>query len=126
MKKMEILQSGKRYCFDLDGVLAKISNLPYSEREPLTQNILFLNKLYIEGNYIIIHTARRMKTHNSNIGKVVADIASETAIWLKENNVPYHELHFGKPYADFYIDDNAVRYQAGESLEYKLDSYNRR
>lgn len=60
------------------------------------------------GAYIIIHTARRMGTHNGDINKVIEDVSEITKNWLAQNNVPYDELVFGKPFGDVYIDDKAL------------------
>jgi hypothetical protein len=60
------------------------------------------------GNVIIIYTARRMKTHNGNVGKIIADIGEITLNSLKKFEIPYDEIHFGKPYANFYVDDLAI------------------
>jgi hypothetical protein len=49
-----------------------------------------------------------MKTHKGNVSKVVADIGEVTIDTLKKFNIQYDELCFGKPYADFYIDDLAI------------------
>ena len=49
-----------------------------------------------------------MKTHSNNIEEVVKDIKKLTVNQLKKFNIPYDELHFGKPYADLYIDDLAI------------------
>jgi aminoglycoside phosphotransferase len=49
-----------------------------------------------------------MKTHNGNIGKIYADIGKITFDTLDKFNIPYDEIYFGKPYADIYIDDNAI------------------
>ena len=49
-----------------------------------------------------------MLTHNGNIGRVVADIGRCTIETLERFNIPYDELCFGKPIADFYIDDKAI------------------
>ena len=65
----------------------------------------FLHKL---GHTIIIHTARRMKTHKGNLGKVMADIGKITFDTLEKYNIPYDEIYFGKPDADFYIDDSKL------------------
>ena len=62
----------KRFCFDLDNTLVtypKIKN-DYRSVKPIIKNIKFLNFLYSQGHYIIIYTARRMRTHNGNIAKV--------------------------------------------------------
>ena len=47
-------------------------------------------------------------THGGNIGRVTADVGAITIQQLHEYTVPYDELIFGKPFADFYIDDKAV------------------
>ena len=39
-----------------------------------------------------------------NVGKVTLD-------WLERHNVEYDEILFGKPNADVYIDDRAVRFE---------------
>ena len=41
---------------------------------------------------------------------------SITRDWLSRHSVPYHELIFGKPYADFYVDDKSVPLEVLESL----------
>jgi tRNA A-37 threonylcarbamoyl transferase component Bud32 len=49
-----------------------------------------------------------MRTHKGNVGAIVADIGEVTIETLKRFSIPYDELYFGKPYANFYIDDLAV------------------
>ena len=49
-----------------------------------------------------------MRTHNGNIGSVLADIGPVTFAQLAKYEIPYHDIHFGKPYADVYVDDLAV------------------
>jgi len=29
--------------------------------------------------------------------------------WLNKYQIPYDEIHFGKPLADFYVDDKAIK-----------------
>ena len=99
-----------RICFDLDNTLVSYPAIPYdySTVKPIHKNIDLLTKLKNSGHEIIIHTARRMKTHNHNVGKVIKDIASITIETLEKFNIEYDELIFGKPYADIYIDDKAI------------------
>jgi len=96
-----------RFCFDLDNTLVTHPIIPndYSSVEPITETINYLKKLKDNGHTIIIYTARRMRTHQGNVGSVIADIAQTTIETLKKYNIPYDELYFGKPYAHFYIDD---------------------
>ena len=49
-----------------------------------------------------------MRTHGGNIGRVTADIGRITIDQLSEYGIPHDELIFGKPFADFYIDDKAI------------------
>ncbi|QKF93892.1 nucleotidyl transferase [Fadolivirus algeromassiliense] len=99
-----------KICFDLDGTLVTTPTVPndYKTVSPIHKNIEFLKFLKNIGHYIIIHTARRMKTHNSNVGKVLKDIGKLTFDTLDDFNIPYDEIYFGKPNADIYIDDKAL------------------
>jgi hypothetical protein len=49
-----------------------------------------------------------MRTHHGNVGSVLADIGPKTFAQLAKYEIPYHDIHFGKPYADVYVDDLAV------------------
>jgi capsule biosynthesis phosphatase len=105
----EIIKN-KRICFDLDNTLVtfpKVKN-DYNTVEPIKKNIDFLNYLKRMGNEIIIYTARRMKTCNGNNGKLLKDIGKITFDTLEKFGINYDEIYFGKPNADFYIDDLAI------------------
>lgn len=113
----------KRICFDLDNTLVtypKIKN-DYSSCEPILKNIKMVQYLKKIGWTIIIYTARRMRTHNGNVGKIIQDVGEITINSLKKFNIPYDELHFGKPYAHFYVDDLAIN--AYSDLEKELGFY---
>ena len=62
-----------------------------------------------------------MKTHNGNVGKLLADIGIITFETLKKFDIPYDEIYFGKPYADLYIDDLAI--SAYSDLDKELGYY---
>lgn len=96
-----------RFCFDIDHTLVHCST-DYTSWQPVAKNIAFLRFLHAEGHTIILHTARRMRTHHGNVGAVVADVGKVTLDMLDDLDIPYHELIFGKPYAHFYIDDLAI------------------
>ncbi len=106
----ELKEDKQRFCFDFDGTLVTFPFVPgdYSTVEPITKNIDFLKSLYNSGHYIIIYTARRMRTHNGDVEKVIADIGQVTKDSLEKFGIPYHELIFGKPYAHHYFDDLAI------------------
>ena len=99
-----------RVCFDLDNTLVTYPTVPnnYNTVKPIQHTINILNKLKNDGHEIIIYTARRMQTHNGNVGKVIKDIALVTINTLEKFNIHYDELIFGKPIADIYIDDRAI------------------
>jgi len=113
------LSEPMRFCFDLDNTLVSYPKIngDYTTCLPLQNNINYLKYLKSEGHTIIIHTARRMKTWGGNTGSVVADIGDVTLKTLKQFDIPYDEIYFGKPYADFYIDDLAVNTQSNLERE---------
>lgn len=99
-------------CIDLDGVIAdfKKEGQTYADVAPIPGAIEKVRGLKAAGHHIIIYTARHMKTCQGNTGLVVARIGGITLDWLKRHEVPYDEIYFGKPWADIYIDDNALRF----------------
>ena len=113
-----------RICFDLDGTLVTNPQIEkeYSTVLPITKNIEYLKYLKSLDHYIIIYTARRMRTHNSNTGKVIKDIGQITLDTLDKFGIPYDEIYFGKPWADYYIDDKAINVY--QDLEKDLGIYN--
>lgn len=113
----------KRICFDLDNTLVTSPKIKgdYTTVEPIFKNIEYLRFLKSQGHTIIIYTARRMKTHQGNVGSVLKDIALITFDTLRNFMIPYDEIYFGKPHADFYIDDLAVN--AYEDIEKRIGFY---
>lgn len=107
-----------RICIDLDGVICQLrkDNEVYQDLKPVTGAIEKITKLKNNGHYIILYTARRMKTHNANTAKVIADIGKVTLDWLSKYNIPYDEIMFGKPWANIYIDDNAFRFSDWDEI----------
>lgn len=91
----------KVYCFDIDGVIASVvPSLDYLLAEPLKENIKKINQLYDVGHEIILFTARGSAT-----GK---DWEAATRAQMQKWGVKHHRLLFGKPPADFYIDDKLL------------------
>ena len=97
-----------KYCFDLDGTicdtpLRKEDLKPgYLEAVPFPFMVEQVNRLFDEGNHIIIMTARG---RGSGI-----DWTGLTIQQLDRWGVKYHELEpmFHKPTADIFIDDKGV------------------
>jgi len=100
--------------FDLDGTICipnldeKDTHRRYALAKPIQEVIDKMHKL--KYNYrIVIHTARRMVTHNGDINKIIEDVGQVTEDWLSAHGVPYDELVWGKPYASsYYVDDKAM------------------
>jgi capsule biosynthesis phosphatase len=115
-----------RICFDLDNTLVTNPTVPndYSTVKPIPKMIQLLQYLKQNGHEIIIHTARRMKTHKSNVGKVIKDIALVTIQTLEKFNIEYDELIFGKPIADIYIDDKALNPYMNDISYYGIETEN--
>ena len=91
----------KRLVVDIDGVLAEaMPALDYALARPIKDNVARVNALHDSGCYIVLFTAR-----GSGTGK---DWSAVTAEQMKRWGVRYHELRFGKPPADYYVDDRLV------------------
>jgi glycerol-3-phosphate cytidylyltransferase len=96
-----------RYCFDIDGTLCYTPNNylgkpDYVNAKPFPFMVKEVNRLYDEGHYIIMQTARGK---GSGI-----DHTKLTKTQLSEWGYKYHELFpmFCKPTADIFVDDKAV------------------
>jgi glycerol-3-phosphate cytidylyltransferase len=91
----------KIYCFDLDDTLCETSGKKYTEAIPIEKAIKEVNRLYDEGNYIKIFTAR------GTTSKI--DWTDATREQLRRWGLKYHELLMNiKPSFDILIDDRAI------------------
>lgn len=100
------------YCVDIDGTICdkdvcrKDGN--YETSKPKLDRIEKINKLYDEGHIIKYFTARGMGRFNSRV------LAQKEFYYLTYNQLKswgckFHELILGKPSADYYIDDKAIK-----------------
>ena len=89
----------KKYCFDIDGTICSNTDGNYEDAKPYLARIKQINSLHEEGNKIILFTARGTTTG--------IDWRPLTEKQLKNWDVSYDELLFGKPEADKFIDDTA-------------------
>ena len=103
-----------RIALDLDGVICpvKTPEESYGSLEPLPGAVERIRELRREGHYIIITTARNMATCESNLGRVLRNVGQITLEWLERYGVEYDEIYFGKPNAEVYIDDRALRFSS--------------
>lgn len=109
-----------RLIFDLDGLVAihpkdNDNYLDYST--PDEELVELMKKLQKKGFYIIIHTARRMRTCESKIGRVLKFAGEKTFKWLRKYKIPYDEIIFGKPFGHRYYDDLALNYNREDMIK---------
>jgi hypothetical protein len=90
----------KTYCFDIDGVVCTNTYGKYEMAKPIPSLIAQINALYDAGHRILLFTARGTTTG--------IDWRATTERQMKTWGVRYHELHFGKPQYDLFIDDRAM------------------
>ena len=111
-----------RIVLDLDGVICELKkpNETYLEVKPNHDFILKMREWKKEGHYLIIHTGRHMKTCDGNVEEVIKKIGPATSEWLKKWDVPFDEIHYGKPYGDVYIDDLGITFSSVKQLEKKM------
>lgn len=100
------LTSGNQtFVFDIDGVIAQFNaSLNYAESLPNERMIRIINRLYDAGNKIVLFTARGYTTG--------IDWSEVTRKQMQDWGVKHTELKFGKPNADYYIDDKMLSMEA--------------
>ena len=99
------------FVFDIDGVIAHLSpDNNYALAKPNFEIINKINELSDAGHYVVLFTARGSKTGT--------DWQSITEIQMKEWGVKFNEIRFGKPFADYYIDDRML--SVNELLNLKM------
>ena len=105
------------FVIDVDDTICFTINRDFDNSIPNQPVIDKINKLYDKGWEIILFTARGAKSCNTleEKEKKYRDI---TERWLKKHNVKYHALMFGKPNADYYVDDKNI--SINEFLEMDL------
>ncbi|MBK1874751.1 capsular biosynthesis protein [Marinobacter sp. 1-3A] len=102
----------KKLVVDLDGTITLANTSDYREVLPNTEVIETLRSYRALGYEIIIQTARNMRTYEGNVGKINVHTLPVITEWLARHDVPYDEIHVGKPWCGFdgfYIDDRAIR-----------------
>ncbi|EGB9066076.1 capsular biosynthesis protein, partial [Escherichia coli] len=110
--------------FDVDGTLCPIRkpDEDYSELEPFEDMISLLREYKAKGFYIILYSARNMNTFQGNIGRIAAVTGKQLMEWLERHNIPYDEMHLGKPWpgrGGFYVDDKSIRPDEFLKLSYE-------
>lgn len=89
------------FCLDVDGIIASlVPGNDYERAQPHAEVIDAVNRLHARGHRIVLYTARGTATGR--------DWRAVTEAQLARWGVRYDELVFGKPAADYYIDDRAI------------------
>lgn len=103
-----------RIVIDVDGTLAehKLESGSYPELAPNKPVVEKLKEYRSQGFYIIIQSSRNMRTYNNNLGLLQANTLPTLIEWLNRHDIPFDEVHVGKPWCGFdgfYVDDRAIR-----------------
>ena len=112
------INNKKTFCFELDNTLFTTPEIEddYTTVKPIFQNINILKSIKNYGHKIIIHTSRNLNLNNKiNLGKITFET-------LEKYEIPFDEIYFGKPNADFYIDYRNIN--SYNNLEKELGFYN--
>ena len=91
----------------------------YSKCKPIKTVCSKLREENEKGTYIILYTSRNVRTFKGNIGLINKYTTVVILEWLKNNNVPYDEIYFNKPwgYGDLnYIDDKLLSIEKFKSI----------
>ncbi|GBR15376.1 HAD family hydrolase [Asaia spathodeae] len=109
-----MIREDKVLVVDVDGTLCDIkqAGMSYASVAPEPQLIAKLRELHDQGWHIILNSSRGMRSSGGNLGVINRDVSSVMLQWLMQHDIPFDELHLGKPWAGhngFYIDDRAVR-----------------
>lgn len=103
---------------DLDGVILNFNWNSWSSRDmdyfgvPIKGSINGLKRLRKLGYRIIIHTCRTNPVLNN--GYTLEKLYEKVKRILKKHKIPHDEIWLGagKPIADFYIDDRAIKFES--------------
>jgi capsule biosynthesis phosphatase len=119
----DLKKKKKRFCFDLENTLIVLEpeNDDQLHFKTINKNIDFLRFLKKDGHDIIIYTSCGMKKHKGNLSTIIKDYSKNIFEILEKYNIPYDEIYFGKPDADFYIDDLSIN--SYEDLEKNVGFY---
>jgi len=109
-----MIHEKKCIVMDIDGTICPVKKKDeeYIDIIPYPEIINKLKEYKGGGFYIILFTARNMRTHQGNIGKINANTGQFTMEWLNKHDIPFDEIHFGKPWqgrGGFYVDDKTIR-----------------
>jgi len=112
----------KKLIVDLDGTITLGDTSDYFNVSPNLVLIESLKTYKGKGFFIVISTARNMRTYEGNVGKINIHTLPTIIEWLDKHDVPYDEIIVGKPWCGnegFYIDDKSIRPSEFTSMSYE-------
>ena len=103
----------KSLVIDLDGTLTVEGSAErYEDVLPRHDMIAAVKEYAKRGFRIIVVTSRNMRSFENSIGRINAITLPVAIEWLKRHEVPFDEIHVGRPWCGdegFYVDDRTVR-----------------
>jgi capsule biosynthesis phosphatase len=103
----------KRLVLDLDGTITQDDpSREYADKEPDHDVVARMRDYRARGFTIVVNTARSMHSFKNSVGLITAHTLPVIIDWLKTHDIPYDEIHVGKPWCGtegFYVDDRAIR-----------------
>jgi capsule biosynthesis phosphatase len=109
-----MIHADKCLVMDVDGTICPIKGpeQSYADLEPDREMVARLRWYREQGYYLILQTSRNMRSYEGNVGLINARTLPALVEWLQRHEIPYDEIHVGKPWAGrtgFYVDDRAIR-----------------
>ena len=107
---------------DLDDTISVTEHGDYVNSKPVKKTVHMIRQYKEQGFYIVIHSARNMRTYNGEVGLINVNTLPNIISWLKKNDIPFDEIIVGKPwcgYDGFYIDDKAIRPSEFHSMSFE-------
>ena len=115
-RQVKAFKNKKRFCFDLENTLITAPTVPgdYRTCRPIRRNVDFARSLSRMGHTIIVQSSlKEISLEKQRFHRVIQA--------MEDLGIPHDDVHFGKPAADFYIDDEAV--YSGHDLSKELGFY---
>lgn len=113
----------QRLVIDLDGTLTiDEPGVPYADKRPDLGVVAQIREYRRQGFEIVIATSRNMRTFSGSVGKINAHTLPVIIGWLQKHDIPYDEIHVGKPWCGtdgFYVDDRALRPDEFRTMSYE-------
>lgn len=107
----------RKIYFDIDETVLLNNNRDYTNVDPNQRVVDIINTLYDSNKFeITLYTARAMGRSNGDVQKAIAGFYNLTVEQLDKYGVKYHNLVFGKPSYDWFVDDKAYNVNCGECM----------